>query len=170
MKYNLGKIMLSDRYTLILSTAVMLIVTLTFITYISIHNLKKENKRLMDQHKEMHVLKQSLVQIKDMVESKEKKIGLTKSSGAVFTLEHILKALQLKAKVIKPLDKKRVKEFTEENAEVKIEGIDLNAVVNLFYKVEHSPVPIKIKSAHINTTFEDPDKFLLAFTASLISK
>lgn len=170
MKYNMGKIMISDRYTLILSAAVMLVATLTFITYISIHNLKKENKRLMGQHKEMHVLKQSLVQIKDMVESKEKKIGPTKSSGAVSTLEHILKDLQLKAKVIKPLDKKRVKEFTEENVEVEIERIDLNAVVNLFYKVEHSPVPIKIKSAHINTTFEDPDKFLLAFTASLISK
>lgn len=170
MKYNIGKIMLSDRYTLILSAAVMLVASLVFITYASIHNLKKENKRLMGQREEMHMLQQSLVQIKDMVESKEKKIGLTKASSAVSTLEHILKDLQLKAKVIKPLDKKRVKEFTEENVEVEIEGIDLNAVVNLFYNIEHSPVPIKIKSVHIKTTFENPDKFLLAFAASLISE
>jgi hypothetical protein len=170
MKFNMGKIIISDRYTLILSAAVILVASLTFIIYLSINNLKKENQHSRDQLGEMQMLQQSLVQIKDVVESKEKKIGLTKAGSAVSKLEHMLKSLEIKATVIKPLDKKRIKEFTEENTELQIQGIDLNAIVNLFYKIEHSPVPIKIKSAIMKTTFEDPDKFLLSFTASLISK
>ncbi|MEK7308645.1 MAG: hypothetical protein AAB089_06215, partial [Nitrospirota bacterium] len=85
-------------------------------------------------------------------------------------LEQMLNSMGLKAKVIKPLEKKQVREFTEEDAEIEIENIDLNNIINLLYKIENSPVPMKIKTANIKTSFENPNVFILSLTASLISR
>ncbi len=170
MKLIISKIIFSDRYTLITVTAVILIAIFTFITFISANKIEKGNGKLKNQLTEMQMLREELIHIKDIVESKEKKIGLTEVSGVVSALEQMLNTLGLEAKVIKPLEKKRIKEFKEEDAELQIENIDLNKIVNLLYRIENSPVPIKIKNATIKTTFENPNIFILNLTASLISK
>lgn len=170
MKLIISKIIFSDRYTLITVTAVILIVIFTFITFISANKIERGNGKLKNQLTEMQMLREELIHIKDIVESKEKKIGLTEVSGVVSALEQMLNSLGLEAKVIKPLEKKRIKEFKEEDAELQIENIDLNKIVNLLYRIENSPVPIKIKNATIKTTFENPNIFILNLTASLISK
>lgn len=170
MKLIISKIIFSDRYTLITVTAVILIAIFTFITFISANKIERGNGKLKNQLTEMQMLREELIHIKDIVESKEKKIGLTEVSGVVSALEQMLNSLGLEAKVIKPLEKKRVKEFKEEDAELQIENIDLNKIVNLLYRIENSPVPIKIKNTTIKTTFENPNIFILNLTASLISK
>lgn len=170
MKLMISKIIFSDRYTLITVTAAILIAIFTFITFISANKVERGNGKLKNQLTEMQMLREELIHIKDIVESKEKKIGLTEVSGVVSALEQMLNTLGLEAKVIKPLEKKRIKEFKEEDAELQIENIDLNKIVNLLYRIENSPVPIKIKNATIKTTFENPNIFILNLTASLISK
>ncbi len=141
-----------------------------FIVFISSSNLKRENRKLKNQLHEIKTFTEEIIYIKDSVESREKKIGLTEVSGVVSVLEQMLSSLGLEAKVIKPLEKKRIKEYSEENAELQIEDIDLNKIVNLFYEIENSPVPVKIKNVIMKTTFENPDIFILSLTASLISK
>lgn len=111
-----------------------------------------------------------MIQIKDIAESKERKIGLTKITGAFPALQQLLDSLELKAKAIKPLEKKKIKEFTEEDAELEIEGINLNQIVNLLYRIENSPFPLKVKNAAMKTAFENQNVFILNITASLISK
>ena len=81
-----------------------------------------------------------------------------------------LKSLGLTAKTIKPLDKKKVFEYLEENAELELENADLNQIVNLLYKIETSSIPIKIKSTSMRTSFEDPDKFTLKIMLALIAR
>ncbi|GBE05519.1 hypothetical protein BMS3Abin10_01151 [bacterium BMS3Abin10] len=170
MKPVIGKIILSDKYTLIPAAAAVLIVVFTVITFASSNALEKNNENLAVQLSEMTSLKEELIYMRDIVRSQEKKIGLTEVSGVVSALEQLLNSLGVDAKVIKPLAKTSVKEYREEDAELEIENIDLNTMVNLLYKIENSPVPMKIKNADIRTTFKDPDKFILKLTASLISK
>ncbi len=170
MKFSTGKIILSDRATLIIATAVIVIAAFTLTTYISIKSFERKNKTLTGQLNEMQMLQKDLIHIKDIVDSKERKIGLTKVTGVVPALQQLLDSLGLKAKVIKPLDKKKIKEFTEEDAELEIEGIDLNGIVNLIYKIENSPVSLKVKNAAIKTTFENQNVFVLSITASLIGR
>ena len=165
-----GRIILSDRYTLIIIIAVILALLFTAITFISVNNLERKNKELKKQLTEMQRLKEEFIHIKALVESKEKKIGLTRVSGVVPALEQMLNSLGLNAKIIKPLEKKRLKEFTEEDAELEIESIDLNKVVNLLYRIENSPVPLKIKNVAVKPTFKNPDVFILSMTVSLIGK
>jgi len=169
MKFNAGKAIFSDRYTTVLTAAVPLLIIFILFAYISINKQQKVNKILTDQLKEIQTMQREFLYIKDRVESKEKKVGLVKATGIVSTVEQMLDSMGLKAKVIKPLDKKKIKEFTEEDAELIIEGIDLNAIVNLFYKLENSPYSVKIKNADMKTTFENPNKFILNITLSLIT-
>jgi len=62
------------------------------------------------------------------------------------------------------------KEFTEEDAELEIEGINLNQIVNLLYRIENSPFPLKVKNTVMKTAFENQNVFILNITASLIDK
>lgn len=170
MKIMINKFILSDRYILIILTGIVLAAVFVFITFVSANNLERKNENLRKQFKELQALKEELINIKYIVDSKEKKIGLTDVKSVVSALEQMLNSLGLEAKVIKSLGKRKIKEFTEEDAELEIENIDLNKIVNLLYKIENSPVPMKIKTTAIRTTFENPDIFVLNMTASLISK
>lgn len=170
MKIMINKFILSDRYILIILTGIVLATVFVFITFVSANNLERKNENLRKQFKELQALKEELINIKYIVDSKEKKIGLTDVKSVVSALEQMLNSLGLEAKVIKSLGKRKIKEFTEEDAELEIENIDLNKIVNLLYKIENSPVPMKIKTTAIRTTFENPDIFVLNMTASLISK
>ncbi len=169
MKTMIKKILFSDRKSFLLMLAVILVAIFTIIISIYANSIDKKNNTLKTRLAEIQSLSGKLIRIKSITESKEKKIGLTKVTGVVSALEQILNSLRLEAKVIKPLEKKRIKEFIEEEAELEIQGIDLNSIVNLLYKIDNSPVPMKIKSAAIKTTFENPDTFILKLTASLIS-
>jgi len=170
MKAVISKIIFSDRHTLVVLSAAIVTAIAAFIISVSSNDLGRENENLKKELKEIQELGDELIHIKDTVKSKENKIGLTDVSGVVSALEQILKNLGLEAKVIKPFGEVRINEFKEEDAELQIENIDLNKTVNLLYKIENSPVPLKIKSAAIKTTFENRNIFTLNITASLMSK
>ncbi|MEK7698030.1 MAG: hypothetical protein AAB310_00485 [Nitrospirota bacterium] len=109
MKFNTGKIIFSDKYTIITAALVILAAIFTITAHISINRLEKENKKLTGHLSEMQSLQKELIQIKDIAESKERKIGLTKITGVVPALQQLLDSLGLKAKAIKPLEKKKIK-------------------------------------------------------------
>lgn len=159
-----------DRTTL--AIAVFIAAAIIFIITMSVLSTKTggENSALKTQLTGIKSLAEGALELKGVVEAKEKKTGLNKGAAVVPTLEQILKSLGMKATVIRPSAKNKVKEFTEEDAELEIQNIDLNSIVNLLFKIDNSPVPMKIKNTSIKTTFENPDKFILKLTVSLISK
>jgi hypothetical protein len=161
---------ISDRISLLLITSILAVTIFTITMSILVRDKEKKNISLKSQLTEINSLSEGLLQIKSIVRSKEKKISLTNSSGVVSTIEQTLKELGIEASVIKPLEKKHVKEFVEQDVELEIKDIDLNSIVNLIYRIENAPQPIKIKSTLIKTSFENPDRFMLKLTASLISK
>ncbi len=161
---------ISDRMSLLLITSILAVTIFTITMSIIVGDKEKKNMSLKDQLTEINTLSKGLLQIKSIVWSKEKKIGLTNSSGVVSTIEQILKKLGIEASVIKPLGKRHVKEFAEQDVELEIQDIDLNSIVNLLFRLENAPQPIKINSTLIKTSFENTDRFTLKLTASLISK
>ncbi|HBH62324.1 MAG TPA: hypothetical protein DDX85_11435 [Nitrospiraceae bacterium] len=170
MKTRARNILLYDKTILVLSFAILLALILTIMSVMYSRNLEGKNEQLRDRLSEMRSMSGDVLQIKAAVESKETKIGLKKASGIVSALEQILSTHGLEAKVIKPLGKTKVDEFTEDSAELEIESTDLNSIVNLLYKIDISPVPLKIKTVSVRSTFEDPDKFILKLTVSLMSR
>jgi len=164
------KILFFDKTISVLTVLSLITIVIIMITSIYSNDAKTDNESLRRQLKEINSLASGVINIKGFVESKEKKIGLRKTKGVVSTMQQTLKSLGMKAKTIKPLDKKKVLEYLEENAELEIEDADLNHIVNLLYKIETSPIPIKIKSTSMKTSFEDPDKFTLKIMLALITK
>ena len=167
---SIQKILFFDRSLLVLSLAIILTALFAIITYVYTGNLEKQNNILRSQLAGLQSLTEGLTGIKSTVELKEKKIGSTKAGGIVPALDQILKFIDMKAKAIRPTEKNKVKAYIEEDAELEIQGTDLNSIVNLLYKIDNSPVPLKIKNSAIKTTFEDPNKFNLKLTVSLLSK
>ncbi len=166
----LRKVLFFDKTISVLVVLSLAAIVTIIVTFFYASETKTGNDSLLRQLDEIHSLAGSVVGIKGFVESKEKKIGLRKTNGVVSTIQQTLDSLGIKAKTIKPLDKKKLLEYMEENAEVEIEGADLNHIVNLLYKIERSPVPIKIKSTSMKTSFEDPDTFTLKIMLALMTR
>jgi len=167
---RLQKILFFDRTLLVLSVAVIVIASTAIILSIYTATLERQNTTLRSRVAELQSMTGGVAALKSTVESKMRKIGLTKTGGVVPVMEQLLNSLGIKAKAIKPLEKNKVKDYMEEDAELEIQGTDLNTIVNLLYKIDNSPIPLKVKTSAIRTTFEDPDKFILKLTVSLLSK
>lgn len=162
--------LLSGRVSLVLSAAILVLISLIIAVAISTGRLEKKNDSLKTQMESIRTLSEAVFQVKRIVDAKEKKIGLTDASGAVSVMEQVLRELGLMARVLKPSEKRPVTGYIEEDVELEIAELDLNSIVNLLYRLENSAQPIKIKNAFMKTSFEDQDKFILKLTASLISK
>jgi hypothetical protein len=167
---KLQKILFFDRSLLALSFVIIVIALTVIIAIAYTGTLEKQNTTLKSRVAELQSMTAGVTALKSTVELKVKKIGLIKTGGIVPVMEQMLNSLGIKAKAIKPLEKNKVKDYMEEDAELEIQGTDLNSIVNLLYKIDNSPVPLKVKSSAIKTTFEDPNKFILKLTVSLLSK
>ena len=164
------KILFLDKTLLILTAAILVVSIFTATSFLYTGSIRENNSRLETQLTDLLAEKGKIIVLNAAVTSKEKKASTRRQAGVVSTIEQILKGLGLEAMAIKPLGKKKVDEFTEENAEVEIKKTDLNHAVNLLYQIDTASVPMKIKSASIRTAFEDPDKFIIKLTVSRLSK
>jgi len=167
---SIQKILLFDRVLTVILCCVITVASFSVVVFLYSRETEKQNAAARSQVTELRSMTAGLMTIKNAVISKEKKIGLLKAGGIVPVLEQTLNSVGLKAKTLRPGEKTRVNEYLEEDAEVEIDNADLNSIVNLIYKIENSPMPFKIKSSLMRTTFEDPNKFILKMTVSLLSK
>ena len=170
MNTLLLKTLSSDKTTMAVIIAFIVSIVLNITLFIQADSTKQITETLKPEISEMQELADEALRIKRIVTSKEKKTATRKVSGIVPTLEKILNELRLKAKGLKPLDKKKKSGFTEESAELEIESAGLNTIVNLLYRLENSPAPLKIISSSMKTTFEDSDKFTLKLRVALLGK
>lgn len=73
-----------------------------------------------------------------------------------------------KSSKVTPLKGEELGGFLEDSAEVTIEGLSLNEVVNLLYLIEKGARPIVIKKAKLKTRFDDPAVLDLTMTIALL--
>lgn len=56
----------------------------------------------------------------------------------------------------------------EDAADVRIEGLTANEMVNLIYRIEKGSLPMMVKKANLRVRFDDPSRFDLAITIALL--
>ncbi len=137
---------------------------------ISLSSATAELERLKKQHDEMYVAKDEFISLKARVDEMERKKKLTKVNGVISAVEDVFSNLGLKARIksVKPLGSRSVLNDIEEDAEVLVEKVSMNEMINLFYKIENAPMLLVLKKADIRTSFEKPDLMNLAITVSLV--
>lgn len=133
-------------------------------------SLRKERDGLKAQQKEMSALRDEYLQLKGSVGAVEGRQSLTKVAGVVQGVEEIFKSIGLSQKVksVKSAGARDQRFGTEEEAEVVVEKVNMNELVNILYKLENAPMALTLKKTTMRTTFENPALLNLTLTVGLI--
>jgi sulfur transfer complex TusBCD TusB component (DsrH family) len=131
---------------------------------------RKELKSLREQRKEMLILKQDFTALKQKIDALEMKKGLSHVQGIMEAIDEVFSSLGLKDKLktVKSTATKEVKEGFEEEADIYIEKVTMNEMVNIFYAIEHTPMVLTMKKATIKKSFENPELLNISLTLSFL--
>jgi len=146
-------------------------ILLLSIIFSALHDriVKLEKKRISREADltEMMVLKQR---------HREASVGAQKLSNRLSavtvddSVSKLIEEIGIKGKnsQIKPLKGEDKPGIIEDAAEVKIDGLSANEVVNLLYRLEKGVKPVIIKKANIKARYDDPAKLDLTLNVALL--
>jgi len=159
-----------ERRLLFVILGVVIAVIICIVAFNTSSSLKTDLTNIKAQQKELLVLKDEFLLLKDKMNAVEGKKSLTKVEGIVQAVDEVFLPLGLKSKVksVKPTGTKDVKEAIEEEAEVQVEKVDMNEMVNIFYKIENAPIILSIKKTNMKTSFENPALLNITMTIALV--
>jgi uncharacterized protein YoxC len=131
---------------------------------------RRELKLLREQQKEMTILKDEFLSLKKRIDAVESKKNLSNVQGIVQAVDEVFSSIGLKDKVktVKSTGRRDMKDGFEEEAELQIEKVSMNEMVNIFYKIENAPMVLTIKKASIKKSFENPDLLNIMLTLSFL--
>ncbi len=119
--------------------------------------------------KEAGLLRIEYVTLKERINSFEQRKALTKTEGIIQAAGSLISLPGIKDKVksIKTAGNKMITNGTEERAEVRLERLSLNEMVNLLYRAENPAMMLSVRQVSIRKSFEKPDLLDLNMTLSL---
>ncbi len=129
---------------------------------------KKELKVLKEQRQEMISLKQEFATLSHRINALEMKKDISHVSGIMEAIDDVFSSLGLKDKMktVKSSGTREVNEGYEEEADIYIEKVTMNEMVNILYTIEHSPMVLTVEKATIKKSFEDPELLNISLTLS----
>lgn len=135
-------------------------------------SLKRDLRNLKVQQTELLLLKGEFLSLKSRIDAVEGRKSLTKAEGIVQAIDQVFLSLGLKQKVksVKPTGKREIKDAVEEEAEIQLEKVDMNEMVNIFYKAENAPTILTIKRTTTKTSFESSSLLNITMTVALIKQ
>jgi len=86
-------------------------------------------------------------------------------------LEDIGRKIGIREKitVLKPLEERTIRGYMERGVETKINGIDINQLINLLYRIENHSALLIIKEFSMKSRFDNPDLVDITIKTSLIN-
>jgi general secretion pathway protein M len=134
-------------------------------------SMKKERNALRAQEKELFGLADQYEGLKRTVDSVEGKKSLTKVEGIVQAIDEVFASLGLNQKVksVKSAGAREEKYAVEEEADVSVEKVTMNEMVNILYKVENAPMILSVKKTTVKTSFDNPTLLNVTMTIGLIT-
>jgi len=148
---------------------VIFIVMISFALTI-LANERRDLLRLKEQRKEMIVLKDSLMLLSLKVRSVEAKKELSNVQGIAQAVEEVFSSVGLKdrVKTVKSTGKRETKDGFEEEADVFIEKVTMNEMVNIFYRIKNAPMVLTVKKITIKKSFESPELLNISLILSFL--
>ncbi len=133
-------------------------------------SLKKERNSLRSQQKEILSLVGDYGMLKYTVDTVEGKKSLTKVEGVVQAVDEVFRSMGLNQKVksVKSTGTMEKKYASEEEAEVLVEKVTMNEMVNILYRIENAPMILSVRKTSIKTSFDNPSLLNMTLTIGLI--
>ena len=159
----------TDRRLLISAAAVIMLAVSVLLVNASL-SLKKEGSALRSQKEEILLLREDFLELRKNVNAIEGKKSLIKVEGIIPAIDEIFRSTGLtqKVKSVKPAATIDKKHAIEEEADVEVEKVSMNELVNVLYRLENAPMVLLIKKARLKTSFEDPSLLNITMTIGLV--
>jgi general secretion pathway protein M len=156
---------------LIVSSGIVFLFVLSLVSFEVSLSVKKERSALRSQEEELLALASQYEGLKRAVDSVEGKKSLTKVAGIVQAVDEVFGSLGLNEKVksVKSAGTKEKKYATEEEADVSVEKVSMNEMMNILYKIENAPMILSVKRTSIKSSFDDPSLLNITMTIGLIT-
>lgn len=134
---------------------------------------RKEVDTLKSKRNELSLLTTEFSALKVQVDVVEQKTIPSQAKGIASVLDDIVSSLGIKGKLkaVKGLGSREIKGLmTEESAEVQLEKVSMNELVNIFYRIGEAPVILSVKRAMMKKSFENPELLDVTMTIALFTK
>lgn len=146
--------------------------TISFL-YLGLKLISSERNRLellKEQRTKMVSLCNEYLDKKQRVEISENKKNITNIKSIIQAVDELFQYASLKNKLksIKTAGLRETKEGIIEEADINIEGINMNELVNILYRIENSPMTLVITRVMIKKSFENPELLNLSITLSFL--
>ncbi|MEW6570055.1 MAG: hypothetical protein AB1390_02595 [Nitrospirota bacterium] len=131
---------------------------------------KKQINSLRQQYEEMMILQNEFLSLKRKIDVVERKKNLSNVQGVGQAVEEVFLSIGLKDKIkaLKSTTRRETMEGVEEEADVSIEKVDMNELVNIFYRIENAPMILTVKKVTIKKSFEDPELLNVSLVLSFL--
>ncbi len=141
---------------------VFILIPLLIIAILGMRKLSSQTKelhQLREQRREIAVLKDELLSLRQKIQTVESKKNLANVQGVVQAIDEVFSSMSLKDKVktVKSTGKRETKDGIEEEADVSVEKVTMNEMVNIFYRIEHAPMILTIRSVTVKQSFDNPE-------------
>jgi uncharacterized protein YoxC len=158
-----------DRNVFAISGIALLFILCVVLFEVSL-SLKKDRDDLRSRQREMLVLANEYAGLKTTVDSVEGKKSLTKVEGIVQAVDEVFKSIGLSQRVksVKSTGTRERKFASEEEADVSVEKVTMNEMVNILYRIETAPMILSVKKTSIKMSFDNPSLLNVTMTVSLI--
>jgi hypothetical protein len=134
---------------------------------------KKEVDTLKSKRNELALLTSEFTALKGQVDVVEQKTTSAQVQGIANVLDGIVSSIGIKGKLksVKGLGSREIKgPMTEESAEVQLERVSMNELVNIFYRIGEAPVILSVKRATMKKAFENPEFLDVTMTIAFFTK
>jgi putative Mn2+ efflux pump MntP len=130
----------------------------------------KELHQLQEQRKEIAVLRDEFLSLQQKFQTVQNRKNLTNVQGVLQAVDEVFSSVGLKDKVktVKNTGKRETKDGIEEEADVSVEKVTMNEMLNIFYRIDHAPMILTIKKVTVKQSFENPELLNITLMLSFL--
>lgn len=162
-----------SRRKIYLSLAPLLLYVLIIPSLILEKSSQRELDSLRIRRAEFHSLSREYLLLRDQIDGIERRLSLAETSGIARAMDEIISSLGIRQKMrsVKIIGSRRVSETSmEETAEVQMEKLTLNELINVLYRIKEARTILLLKRATIKKPFDNPQLLDVTMTIALIGK
>jgi general secretion pathway protein M len=162
--------MMKDKKIILGTAGLILFIIMISVALSILANERRDLLRLKEQRKEMIVLKDALLLLSQKVRNVEAKKEFSNVQGIAQAVEEVSSSVGLKdrVKTVKSTGKRETRDGFEEEADVYIEKVTMNEMVNMFYRIRNAPMVLTVKKITIKKSFENPELLNISMILSFL--
>jgi len=130
----------------------------------------RELHQLQELKKEIAVLRDEFLSLQQKIQTVENRKYLTNVQGVLQAIDEVFSSVGLKDKVktVKSTGKRETKDGIEEEADVSVEKVTMNEMVNILYRIDNAPMILTVKKVTVKQSFENPELLNITLMLSFL--